>query len=59
MSRKMLNRIGRASSEELLLLAVLGDRALRRAVDMELDRRTNVDLEAPSPDQQAVARSAA
>ena len=59
MSRKMLNRIGHASSEELLLLAVLGDRALRRAVDMELDRRTQAEQEAPANDRQAVALSAA
>ena len=59
MSRNMLNRIGHASSEELLLLAVLGDRVLRRAVDMELDRRTQAEQEAPANDRQAVALSAA
>ena len=59
MSRNMLNRIGHASSEELLLLAVLGDRVLRRAGDMELDRRTQAEQEAPANDRQAVALSAA
>ena len=39
MSRRTAYRIRHASSEQLLVIAVLGDKEIRRAVDRELDRR--------------------
>ncbi len=40
MNRQLENRIAHASGEELLLIAVLGDRRTRTAVDRELERRS-------------------